>query len=134
MTTPGSWIGSAADPIDAVEAVDIEYACNVTTAVGDVVIFSTITVGKVDELTSNVYGDLALGIVKTKTSTITCVVRLFGELSGFSGLSPGRRVFVGTGGAPTTTKPATGHLQIIGKATSATEILVNAAGQKVIQV
>lgn len=51
-------------------------------------------------------------------------VRSGGKASGFSGLTPGAKYFLGTTGAITTTRPTTGILQVIGVAQDASTLVV----------
>lgn len=108
-----------------------EADCNLTDAVGDPV--KVESAGKVTGVSTNVYTNLMVGILKEKLTDTRCIVIIAGFLSGItSGLSQNKAVFISTSGGLTTTPPTTGHLQTIGTAISPTDLIVSAAPSKVI--
>ena len=121
------------DSTEFAEKVSDEFDCAASVAVGDVVIPSEVTENTVVALTSNVYNNLAFGVVITKITTTTCEVLMSGKLEGLSGLSFGRPMFIHTDGTLTTTPPATGHLQKMGFAAKADSGFLLPSMEKVIQ-
>ena len=107
--------------------------CTAAEQIGDPVVFSTIDDGAVESLTSNVYDTrLVVGIINAKASDTTCTVITMGILEDITtGLSRGLPLWVDTSGKITTTKPSTGHWQVLGNAISATSISVNIEMRKV---
>lgn len=107
--------------------------CTVAEQVGDPVVFSTLDDDSVERLTSNVYDSrLVVGIITEKPTPTTCIVITMGILTDItSGLSRGLPVWVSLTGGLTTTKPASGHWQVLGNAISATSISVNIEMRKV---
>lgn len=114
-------------------ALEILLDCDPFLEVGDIVIAHPSTDNFAFPIYSNVYDNLAIGICVDKPSTSTCKIRVGGVYSGYGSLVRGKPVFVGVDGIPTTTKPETGHLQIIGVALTATTISINVSPTKVIQ-
>lgn len=55
----------------------------------------------------------------------TATIRTFGEVSGLSGLTPGSLLFATTTGHVSHTAPATGFVQIVGHAVTATRIIID---------
>lgn len=67
---------------------------------------STYQVTKVDIDSADPVVAIPVGVIVSKQSASLCTVRAFGELDAlYSGLPPGRLVFVGTDGRLTTTRP-----------------------------
>lgn len=64
------------------------------------------------------------GMVWQKPTSITAKVIFLGIMDGFSGFSPGSPLFVSTAGAPTHAIPATGTVQQIGFAISASKLFL----------
>jgi hypothetical protein len=99
--------------------------CDPSIVIGDLVEESLTTPNKVEKCVNNTSIAPCIGIVESKPSSTTCVVKQYGIQAGFSGLVQGKHVFLSLTGGLTNTPPTTGYLQIIGVATSPTEILVN---------
>lgn len=122
------------------EAADIPLGfnatCTIVEQIGDPVVFHDTVDGRVESLTDNVYDSrLVVGIIQAKSSDTECFVVTLGILEGIAaGLDSGAAVWVSTTGGLTTTKPATGHLQVLGDAVSSTDISVNIEKRKSIQV
>lgn len=109
--------------------------CTASDAVGDPVIFHATVAGQVESLASNVYDGLVVGLIESKTSDTDCFVVTLGipPSIALAGLDEGKPCWVGTSGGVTTTKPATGHLQVIGNAVSTTSLSINIEMRKTIQ-
>ena len=72
---------------------------------------------------------VACGVIKEKQNSTCCTIVLFGKMDNFSGFSPGKRLFVGTGSFledTPPTRPPTGRriFQEMGFVLSATEIML----------
>jgi hypothetical protein len=87
--------------------------CYATDRPGDAVyimgdkVGSTYQVTRVDIDDSDPVVAIAVGVIHSKQSPALCTVRVSGELDGvYTGLPPGRLVFVGTDGRLTVTPPA----------------------------
>jgi hypothetical protein len=94
--------------------------CDSSLVVGDLVIHSLVSPNSVEKCINNTSISPCIGIVESKPTPTTCIVMQFGVHNGFGGLTQGKHVFVDVTGIPTT-----GYLQVIGVATSATQILIN---------
>lgn len=82
----------------------------------------------VTRITANSYGLMPhgiFGVVLSKPGTLVARVAFMGIVSGYSGFTAGLPLFVSTSGTPTHTAPATGMVQRIGFAVSATEMWVS---------
>ena len=113
--------------------VKILFTCAASVVIGDWVVASQTASEQVEAVGNNTYSDLVIGAVCDKPSTTTCNVAVSGVIDGYSGLTQGKRVFIGASGLPTTTKPATGNLQVVGTAISASKILIDVSRVKVVQ-
>ncbi len=113
--------------------VGFQADCTVNENIGDPVVFSTTDDGAVESLTSNTYDNrLVVGIINAKSSDTRCTVITMGILENItSGLARGLPLWVSSTGALTTTKPASGHWQVLGNAISSTSISVNLEMRKV---
>jgi hypothetical protein len=110
--------------------------CTVSDVVGDPVIFHPTVAGQVENISSNVYDGLVVGLISSKSSDTDCFVVTLGippEII-LAGQDEGNPSWVSTTGGVTTTKPVTGHLQVIGNAVSPTSISINIEMRKTIQV
>lgn len=127
----------ASNTTEFAQKVAEEFDCLATAQVGDIVVPSTTTPNLVEELDSNVYDNLAFGIVIEKLTLTTCKVLISGKLAGasygLSGLTFGKPLFIGTDGSLTTTVPATGHLQKMGIAVKADTIFLLPTMEKVVR-
>lgn len=103
--------------------VAVSFQCEIAAAVGDLVRHSSTTAEKVEVLTSNTHIAQCIGVILEKPQTQIARVLLIGSMGGFSGLTIGAKVFLSTSGTPTTTKPTTGYLQILGVATDTDTVL-----------
>lgn len=122
------------------EASDIPIGflatCTASDVVGDPVIAHATVAGRVESLASNVYAGLVIGVIESKTSDTDCFVVTLGipPTIVLAGLDEGKPAWVSTTGGITTTKPATGHQQIIGNAISNTLVSYNIEMRKSIVV
>jgi len=118
---PATPAGSTATSVDEL------FGCIVTVAVGDAVYVSAPST--VDRANANsALTAPAIGIVVSKPTGVTAVVRVSGTISGLAGLVAGRRYFLATsaGGLVTPPVDAGGNVaQVIGIATSTTTLMVN---------
>lgn len=118
---------------------ELDAVCTAGDLVGRAVYVSGPKIGgayqvrTVDIDSSLVEPSIAVGVIKSKPTSTSCIVHLIGPLSlpQFSGLSPGRRAFVGTSGkvldAPPP-EPASGQirkLQRIGYVFADGTVMVN---------
>ncbi len=115
--------GGTADAIDSATT----FTCPAGVSVREVVaITSANTVDKADA--DDATKRPAYGIVVSKPTSTSCIVRLLGELTGFSGLTPGATYYVSTTpGAIVTPAPSgSGVLrQVVGDAISSTVLCVD---------
>lgn len=120
--------------IEFAEKLADTFLCEASAAVGDLVIASSTTEDKVEVVSSNIYDDLIFGVIISKPSSTTAEVLVSGRLDGFfTGLTFGKSLFVSEVGGITTSKPATGHIQIIGRAIKSDSIFLLPSNEKVIQ-
>lgn len=106
-------------------SVTVTRNCDISLAVGDFVLESLTTANFVEKCTDNTSIAPCIGIVESKPTATTCIVKQYGLQSGFSGLTMGKHIFLSTSGTATNTVPTSDYLQILGVATSATQILIN---------
>jgi hypothetical protein len=124
-TVPGgaSTIITPSPPVLQVPRVVETFTTDVATDVGDLVKISGVnTVMRLFSNTSVEIPHGIFGVGYNKISPTLIEVLFLGSLGGFSGLTPGQAIFVDTAGATTISPPATGMVQQIGHAISATEI------------
>lgn len=106
--------------------------CQITDAVGDLVIFTAganRTVRRVDSTNANQMP--AIAVIKSKPTSTTATIQLSGPVEGvYSGLTPGARYYVDGNGRPNT-NPLNGItlgtefcLQVVGVAADATTLLL----------
>jgi hypothetical protein len=103
------------------------FSCPASTAIKDFVVKTGVT-GEVEGIDDNTYDTMPAGIFGVairKPTTTTVDVVFTGIVPGYSGLTEGATVFVGTDGLPTHVPPETGVRQIVGWAISDTEIFVS---------
>lgn len=111
--------------------------CKPSDSVGDCVYILSDKVGqnyqvtKVDIDSGAPEAKIAIGILKSKSASNVCIVHLLSKLTGvFTGMTPGRLLYVGIDSKPTETAPlppvtGTRVLQVIGYSISSTELFVN---------
>ena len=119
--------------IKSVPIVAFESECNIEASIGDPVVFSQSDDNTVESLTSNVYDNrLVVGIISAKAEPTQCTVVTMGILENITtGLTRGLPLWVALDGSLTTTKPSSGHLQVLGNSISSTSISVNLEMRKV---
>lgn len=109
-------------------AIAQDYGCYETSQVGDVVAITPLLTDHVTSLTTNVYQNLALGVIIRKPSDTVATVLISGKLDdsayGLMGLTAAQPAFIGTDGRMTTTPPSSGHRQIMGLAISASRMVL----------
>jgi hypothetical protein len=119
--TPPS--GGSSTSVDSVTV----FTCPVGAAVGDAVALSaadTVILADAD----NASARPAIGIVASKPTPTTCVLRYAGELGGFTGLTPGATYYLSTtpGAIQTPTPTGAGVLsQVIGDARNTTTLVID---------
>ena len=119
------------DPVTSLTAIEFAANCSASESVGDVVyIVSSNTVAQADA--SSINTAQAVGIIAQKPTDTTCVVRVNGTITGYTGLTAGREYFLSTvAGEITlnvTTAPDTVLLPV-GYALSSTELLLTISNQ-----
>jgi hypothetical protein len=118
---------------DSGEEVSFLALCESSLNIRDIVRISTEESNKVLKVTDNFSGP-AVGIVVEKPTPTTAKVRVIGVVDGYSGLLPGRKVFVSPGGLPTGIVPTANYLQHLGVALTAETFLLNPQGVRVKRV
>lgn len=123
-----------ANSVEFAKKVSEIFDCDAGVAIGDLVRPSEVTENTVISLTSNVYNNLAFGVVISKPTATTCEVLISGKLEvGVSGLTFGKVCYVDTDGSITTTVPATGHLQKVGLAIKSDIMFLIPSMEKVVR-
>lgn len=107
--------------------------CDVFASVGDLVMESDSVANKVDVAINNTDIRPVIGIIISKPTTTTCQIMLVGRVSGLSGLTKGRKVFLSESGELTSTLVNTGYIQCLGVAKEADEIDFNPQLQRVLR-
>lgn len=128
----GSTFGYVPSIRIAQDRVEPQFTCTALEVIGDLVVLSLTSENTVAKISSNVYNGLVIGVIVQKLNATTCIVRTQGSYVGGAGYTKGKAVFVDTLGLPTTTRPASGHLQVIGVASGATSFFIQPNMQKVI--
>lgn len=105
--------------------VTVTRNCDAGLNVGDFVLESLTTINFVEKCVDNTSIAPCIGVVESKPTATTCIVKQYGIQAGFSGLTMGKHVFLSVTGGVTNTAPATDYIQILGVATSATQVLIN---------
>lgn len=111
------------DPRLLTPNVIIEYVCDIAAQVGDLVYLSTTVDNRVVVAEDNLNGPV-IGVVNDKPSDMLAGVKVTGLLSGLSGLTRGKRIYVSGTGTITTTPndtPGIGYMQVLGVASSSSE-------------
>jgi len=126
-------IDRASSSVEFAEKISSEFLCDISSVVGDVVVPSTTVSNKVDSLSSNVYSNLAFGVIIDKITPTTCEVLISGKLTeGISGLDFGKVVYINPAGVITTSVPTVGHQQKMGMAIKSNELFLLPSLEKVI--
>ena len=112
----------------------ISRPCDASLSVGDLVWECILTVGTVDQVINNTDKRRVIGLCIAKTSSTIARVMFIGEYAGLSGLTVGMKVYCSPTGVITSTVPATGYIQVLGDAISATEIDFSPSHMRVLRV
>lgn len=123
-----------APPSGQASRIVLTFDCEATAAIGDIVYQDALNDTKALVNTDNTETQPSIGVIIGKPTTTTCQVLVLGIENGFSGLSIGNKIFLDTDGTPTSTKPATGYIQTLGIAVSATQIYFSPNATRVLQV
>lgn len=121
-------------PPGPADKLQIEFDCEISTQVNDLVYQDVLTENKVLSNVDNTQSQPSIGVVVRKPSPTKCVVLIIGIAEGYTGLTLGSKVFLGTDGSITTTKPATDYVQTLGTVVSSTQIFFVLNTQRVLQV
>lgn len=113
--------------------VEAEFNGAATLVLGDLVEMSTTEDNTVVKITSNNYDNIVVGIVVERTAPTKVKVRSMGVSNGHTGLVRGKPVFVSPTGTTTSSVPTAGSLQMLGTATSSTEMWLNISHNKVVR-
>lgn len=113
--------------------------CTAAEAVGDPVYISSAAVGDRWQVRTTDYTDFnkmpAVGVIIDKPTATTCVVQVGGEVSIYTGLTVGRKVFVSISGIeqPPVSRPLSGvkYVQSLGVATGTTTVAMNVGSSMV---
>jgi len=107
--------------------------CDVSATVGDLVMESDSVANQVDVAVNNTDIRPVIGVIVDKPTTTTCQIMMVGRVSGLSGLTKGRKVFLSETGTITSTLVTTGYIQCLGVAKEADEINFNPQLQRVLR-
>jgi hypothetical protein len=116
---------TSALPIAPAVWVDTTKICDVSAAVGDFVYIDPAVANKVLVNTDNVIDYPTIGIIIAKITSTLCRVALYGEITGFAGLTQADYVFLSPTGDASTSHPAAGYIQILGYATGPDRMILN---------
>lgn len=94
-------------------------ACEASAGVGDLVVTHESTVNGVDVIADNFETRDVIGIITEKKDATTCVIMTKGKISGLTGLTKARKVYLGADGSLTPTKQESGYIAIMGHAVDA---------------
>jgi len=116
--------------IDLVNSEDV-HDCDGTVTVNDIVYLDSDSILK--QASNDDSNKLPIfGIVNAKVTSNTCTVQVYGERTGFSGLTPGSTYYLSTDGGITNTPPTTSGTTVVpigfSKNSSTLVILINNRG------
>ncbi len=121
--TPSSTEVEISTTVNSVPRLTVIFDTDVFTVSGDLVRLTAADfVETITDNSDTTIPNGLFGVAFAKPTSVTVEVMFLGILGGYSGLTPGQAVFIGTLGVPTHTPPATGTLQQIGFAITTTEI------------
>ena len=109
---------------DSGAEVSFLASCKSGLGLRDLVRISAAESNRVEKVTDNVSGP-AVGVVVEKPAMTIARIRVTGVVDGYSGLLPGRKVFVSPSGLPTGVVPTSNYLQHLGVALTAETFLLN---------
>lgn len=104
---------------------ELQYDCSSSVVFGKLVyIDSNNNVNLADN--TNINTTPCIGMVISKPTTLSCIVKTNGEIEGLSGITPGQRYFLGTEGDITSTPPTESGsiIQVIGIGTKSDSLLL----------
>lgn len=119
------------DVSDKAKKVIEVYSCDSGANVGDVVHESLTTDNYVEVSTNNTDIAPSVGVIISKPTATTAEVLHMGKVSGFSGLTKGKKVFLSTLGTISSVVATTGYLQCMGYALSASEVYIKPSMERV---
>lgn len=125
--------GAVAEAQQASRVV-LEFDCDASLAVGDLVFQDTVVANKVIECTDNTTVEPTIGVCITKLTATTAEILVLGTYAGYSGLTIGSKVFLDTDGTETTNAPSTGYLQTLGTVVAPDTIFFLPNSQRVLQI
>ena len=112
----------------------LEFNCAASVAVNDLVFQDSTNSLTAVECVDNTTTEPTIGVVIKKPTATTCEVLVLGIQEGYSSLSIGAKVYLGTDGAVTTVKPSTGYMQILGTVVASDTIFFLPNSQRVLQI
>lgn len=118
--------------VEYAEKLAEDFTCNVGSVVGDIVIADPAIDLKVLSLSSNIYQNIAFGVIVEKYTDTSCKVLISGKITTSETLSPGKPVFISPTGVFTTTPPTSGHRQILGIAIASSIVYLSPSPEKVV--
>jgi hypothetical protein len=120
---------------DSVPSIVLENRnCDISVAVGDLVVESETVVNGVDAVSDNTDIRPVFAIVIKKVSDTICNVLIVGTVGGLAGLTKARKVFLSTTGTIGSTVVATGYLQCLGNARDVDTVDFNPQLNRVLRV
>ena len=122
------------DEVTQASRVVLTFDCLASVSVKDVVYQDSVTDTFVNESVNNTETQPSIGTVISKPTTTTCNVLILGLEDGYSGLTIGAKVFLGASGGTASSFPASGYIQTLGIAVSATQIYFQPNTTRVLQV
>lgn len=109
---------------DQASRVVLPFNIDPGASIGDIVYQDPLTANAVIVNTDNTQVKPSIGIVIAKPTPTTADVLVLGIYTGFTGLTIGDRIWLGTDGAATTTPPGEGYQQALGIAVAADTVFL----------
>lgn len=122
------------DVIDKAKSIVETRNCLASANVGDLVVESDVIFDMVDTVTDNTDLRPVFAMIISKPSSTTCEILILGQVTGFSGLNKGYKVFLSETGGLTSTPPTTGYMQSLGVAKESDTVDFNPNSQRVLRV
>lgn len=123
----------AAPPSEQATRVVLVFNCASSAAIGDLVYQDTTVETLVNVCEDNTTLEPAIGVIIDKREDTVCEVLVLGVYVGYTGLDIGDRIYLGTDGTVTTTKPSVGYMQTMGQAVAGNAIFFLPNSQRVLQ-
>lgn len=120
--------------IDKAKSIVETRSCLVSANVGDLVVESETIFNMVDTVSDNTELRPVFAIIVSKPTSTACEILILGQVTGFSGLTKGHKVFLSETGGLTSTPPTTGYLQSLGVAKETDTVDFNPNSQRVLRV